>query len=306
MLRLSLCCKFSEQPIKFRTTTARNLKNLQAKGIDPLAFLSTLILDNIQSLEKALLYCASNHIGAFRIGSDFFPSYTHPDCGYNIDALPDAQLIYEKFAHIRKLKEEKGIRLSFHPDQFVVINSPRPEVVQNSLEELEYHGIAAALTGADVINIHAGGGYGDKPAALKRFSTAFKQLSDAVQTKLTIENDDVTYTPEDLLPICKQLHIPLVYDVHHHRCNPDNLTVEEATSQALKTWRKEPLFHISSPKGGWSSSKPKHHADFIDIKDFPLCWRSIPNLTLDIEAKEKEVAILQLYQDLKNIGWPIK
>lgn len=305
MLRLALCCKFNDQPIKFRTTTARHLKNLKAKGRDPLSFLSELILDNIQSLENALLYCASNHIGSFRIGSDFFPSCTHPDCGYTIDALPDAKHIYEKLSQIRKLKEEKELRLSFHPDQFVVINSPRPEVVQNSIRELEYHGLAAELTGADVINIHAGGGYGDKPAALKRFSDNFKKLSDAVQTRLTLENDDVTYTPEDLLPVCNQLNIPLVYDVHHHRCNKDNLTVEEATKKALETWTREPLFHISSPKGGWSCSKPKHHADFIDVRDFPNCWKAIECFTLDIEAKGKETAIQKLYEELRAQGWHI-
>lgn len=305
MLRLSLCCKFNTQPIKFRTTTARNLSALKSKQKDPLEFLSTLIQDNIDALETALLYCASHNIGGFRIGSDFFPSYTHPTCGYTIDDLPEAQLIYTRFEKIRALKEEKNIRLSFHPDQYVVINSPRSEVVENSLAELEYHGIAAELTGADVINIHAGGGYGDKPAALARFAENYSRLSLGVKSRLTIENDDVTYTPSELLPLCQELAIPLVYDVHHHRCLKDNLTVEEATKAALLTWNREPLFHISSPKGGWNALKPKLHADTIEPKDMPACWKTLTNLTLDVEAKAKEVAVEKLYHELADQGWNV-
>ncbi|MCH9613701.1 MAG: UV DNA damage endonuclease [Chlamydiia bacterium] len=305
MIRLALCCKFNNQPIKFRTTTARNLKKIQERGEDPLQFLSILILDNLNSLQEAINYCAENHIGGFRVGSDLFPSYTHPDCGYQIDELPNSELIYNELGQILKLQQRKQVRLSFHPDQFVVINSPRPEVVENSIKELEYQGFVAELIGADVINIHGGGGYGDKLAAIKRFETAFKKLSRRVQSRLTVENDDVTYTPEELLPLCKALAIPLVYDVHHHRCLPDKLSIEKATDLALNTWKTEPLFHISSPKNGWNGPKPKYHSDLIDPNDMPKCWKSIPEFTLDIEAKGKEVAVQALYQHLKAEGWAV-
>jgi UV DNA damage endonuclease len=77
-----------------------------------------------------------------------------------------------------------------------VMNSPRPDVVANSISELEYQCEVAEWVGADVVNIHGGGGYGNKPDALARFAQNFKRLSRRVRTRLTVENDDTTYTPK--------------------------------------------------------------------------------------------------------------
>ena len=63
--------------------------------------------------------------------------------------------------------------------------------------------------------------------------------------------------------------MPLTYDVHHHRCNPDGLSVAEATELAAATWDREPLFHVSSPRDGWAAANPRPHADRIDAADFP-------------------------------------
>ena len=71
------------------------------------------------------------------------------------------------------------------------------------------------------------------------------------------------------MPLCRAEGLPLVYDVHHHRCHPDGLTVDEATELALGTWDREPLFHLSSPLYGWPGPRPERHHDFIDPADFP-------------------------------------
>jgi len=151
--------------------------------------------------------------------------------------------------------------------------------------------------GADVINIHAGGTCGDKRLALSRLAETIKTLSDPVRKRLTLENDDRSYSPSDLLPVCYDLGIPMVYDVHHHRCFPDGLSVKKATEQCLKTWDREPLFHISSPKDGWDSPNPRKHHDFIDINDLPKEWLSM-DVTVEVEAKAKEIAIKKLINDL--------
>lgn len=91
--------------------------------------------------------------------------------------------------------------------------------------------------------------------------------------------------------------MPLTYDVHHHRCLPDGLDVAEATELALSTWRREPLFHISSPRDGWTSKQPSRHADYVCREDFPDEWRH-RRLTVDVEAKAKERAVLQLQEAL--------
>ena len=127
------------------------------------------------------------------------------------------------------LSGKKDIRLSFHPDQFNVLSSPREEVVKKTVYELEYQGMLAELVGAEVINVHAGGSYGNKPESLERLARNFHLLSERVRLRLTLENDDVSYTPSDLLPVCEELDIPFVYDIHHHRCLPDTMSEQEVT-----------------------------------------------------------------------------
>ncbi|MCB1213090.1 MAG: UV DNA damage repair endonuclease UvsE, partial [Chlamydiia bacterium] len=105
-------------------------------------------------------------------------------------------------------------------------------------------------------------------------------------------------------PVCRELGIPLVYDVHHHRCLQDELTIDEATDAALERWNRPPLFHISSPKNGWQGPQTRLHSDDIAIDDFPKRWLSIPNLTVDVEAKAKELAVLKLLQEIEDMVKP--
>jgi UV DNA damage endonuclease len=297
-MRLGLCCLFKKEEISFRTITARTLLGLPA--IDRPRRLSEVCRANAESLLSAVRAAQRLGIGAFRIMSPLFPRMTHPDVGYRLSKLPDGQRIEELLREVREWSVSHDIRLSFHPDQFVVLSSPHPEVVGNSVRELEYQGWLAEKVGADVINIHAGGAYGNKREALARFGRAFGMLTERVRERLTVENDDVSYTVRDLLPLAVGLSIPLVYDVHHHRCLPDGLSVEEATRLAGETWRRtdrEMYCHISSPRAGWLGGNPKPHADFIDPDDLPRCWLERP-MTVDVEAKAKELAVLRLMQDL--------
>jgi UV DNA damage endonuclease len=297
-LRLGLCCLFVGEPIKFRTTTATHLMRLPLQ--ERRAKLSALCLANAESLLAALSYCAANGIGSFRVVSSILPIKTHPTAGYAVADLPDAAAIVAAFERCGGLARERQIRTAFHPDQFVVLNSPRAEVVAKSLEEVEYQAEVAEWIGADVINIHGGGAYGDKKQALADFERNVDRLSDRARSRLTLENDDKVYTPADLLPVCRSAGIPLVYDVHHHRCLRDELTIEAATQAALATWNREPLFHVSSPLEGWEGPRPERHHDYIDAADFPDYWRNL-HLTVEVEAKAKELAVLQLAREL-SIG----
>lgn len=262
--------------------------------------LSGLCLENARNLVLALQAVHRIGIGAFRVLTPFFPRYTHPDVGYTLEDLPDGGDIRAVLTRVALLRKHYDIRLSFHPDQFVTISSLRNDVVAKSIAELEYQGFVADLIGAEVINIHAGGRQGGKGEALRRFRDNFPQLSQRVRSRLTLENDDSGYTVQDLLPVCDDLAIPLVYDVHHHRCNPDGLTVEEATGLAVATWRRigrEPWFHVSSPRNGWGDADAKPHADYIDPGDFPSCWRDA-ECTVDVEAKAKELAVFRIMSNL--------
>lgn len=296
-MRLGLCCKFRDQPIKFSTTTATAIGRMRRP--DALEKLSRLCLQNADALLAALNYCTENGIGCFRILSQILPIKTHPELGYQIEDLPASDEIVDRFLQCGAFARAHRLRTCFHPDQFVVLNSPRPDVVEKSVRELEYQAEVAQWVGADVINIHGGGAYGDKAKALKDFASNLRRLSSAVRTRLTVENDDKIFTPEDLLPICQRTGVPLVYDVHHHRCNPDGLSIEEVTAKASTTWDREPMFHISSPLEGWQGPKPERHHDYIDIDDFPVCWKE-KDITVEVEAKAKELAIQKLVTQLKS------
>jgi UV DNA damage endonuclease len=294
-LRLGLCCQFAGEPITFRTTTVTALRKLSPAA--RAARLAGLCLGNAEALAAALRYCAEHGIGAFRILSQILPAKTHPEVGYAVEDLPEGAAIIDRFRACGRFAREHNLRLSFHPDQFVVLNSPRPETRAHSRAELEYQAEVAEWVGADTLNVHGGGAYGDKAAALATLRREIATLPPAVRARLTLENDDTTFTPSDLLPVCADTGVPLVYDAHHHRCLPDALDLAEAIARARATWRGEPLFHISSPRDGWAGAKPERHHDYIDPADFPAEWRGWP-LTVEVEAKAKELAVARLRSDL--------
>lgn len=299
-LRFGLCCIFRNEPIKFRTTTAKAVSRLTRR--ERLDKLSDLCLSNAENLLKALMAVDRLGIGAFRINSQFFPLYTHPEAGYELGDLKDRNDISLLLHQVDDFRKKRHLRLSFHPDQFIVLNSPRADVVENSIRELAYQAMVATLVGADVINIHLGGVYGDKTRAIERFVENAGRLPEEIRSRLTVENDDRSHTPSDIVPVCERLTIPLVYDVHHHRCNPDAWSIEKATEACVKTWDKvgrEPYFHVSSPKDGWEAANPRPHADYIDVADLPTCWMTL-DATVDVEAKAKELAVERLIASLKE------
>lgn len=302
MIRLGLCCIFRNAPIRFRRTTARYLLSLTPT--DRASHLASICQDNADALFHALEFCASNGIGAFRINSQILPVITHPDAGYDLAELPRGDRIVARFKECGAFGRRNGIRTSFHPDQFLVLSSPDAEVINRSLADLAYHAQIAGWVGADVINIHGGGAYGDKPAALRRLAVVLDGLAPGIKRRLTLENDDRVYTPADLLPVCRETGVPFAYDVHHHRCLPDGAGIDRTTEAAIATWDREPLFHLSSPLNGSGRDPCRPHHDFIDPADFPSCWREL-DITVDVEAKAKELAVLTLRRALEASGIPV-
>jgi UV DNA damage endonuclease len=300
LLRLGLCCAFVEEPIHFRRTTARYVTGL--KPGERHEFLRQIAADNARAMALAVDWCAAHGVGAFRVNSEILPLATHPQVGYWLDDIDRTGEIREAFAEAGARAREGRVRLSFHPDQFVVPGSSREDVAQNSLAELEYQASVAELIGAEQLTLHGGGAQGGKPAALDRLRCNLARLSPRARERIALENDDRVYTVEELLPLCREEGIPLVYDVHHHRCHPDGLSVEEATVAAAKTWgRREPWAHLSTPKGGWRSDNPRRHADFIRPRDVPACWVG-KRMTVDVESKAKELAVLRLAKWLTTVN----
>ncbi|MDQ2667005.1 MAG: UV DNA damage repair endonuclease UvsE [Gemmatimonadota bacterium] len=298
--RLGLCCQFVDASIHFRRATHRHVSSLDT--VAAREYLTGILQDNSAALIAAVQHCSDIGIGAFRINSQILPLATHPVSGYEIAELDGTGDIRSAFRSAGALASELDIRLSFHPDQFVVLNSERPDVVSASVEEMRKQAEVAQLVGADVLTLHAGSSAGGIPAALERLERGIEALAPAARARVALENDDRRFAPASLLPLCERLFVPLVYDVHHHRCNPDQLDIAEATRLAEATWKgREPHFHISSPRSGWGGGDKRPHADYVTPDDFPDAWRD-RRMTIDVEAKAKERAVLSLREALAGVA----
>ena len=302
MIRWGLCCQFVDATsIKFRSATHRYVSGL-APDVRR-EYLVGIARENAAALAEAVEFCHVLGIGAFRINSQILPLATHPVTGYTLSTLDEAADLASAFAAVRPLADALGVRLSFHPDQFVVLNSERETVRDASRQELEMQGYLAELVGADLLTLHVGGATGGVDAAIDRLERALESLSPRVRSRLGFENDDRLFSPSDLLPFCARAGVALVYDAHHHRCHPDALSADEASVRAAETWAqrdtaigfasREPYFHVSSPRDGWDAKNPRPHADYVDLADVPAVWRQM-NVTVDVEAKEKERAVLAI------------
>jgi UV DNA damage endonuclease len=282
-----------EQSPKITTNRSMVKKTFHQKGI---SYASELALQNSRDLFEIIKWNVSKNIKVFRISSDMFPWASE----YNVEDMPD----YTKISNILKgcgtYAKNNGLRLTSHPGPFNVLVSPNPNVVDNTIKDLELHGKVFDLLGLDLtpynkINIHCNGVYGDKKSALDRFITNYKRLSESVQKRLTIENDDKAsmYSVKDLMYVHEQIGIPIVFDYHHHQFCTGDLSEEQALKLAVSTWPDgiKPIVHYSESKALHENNpkeKPQAHSLYIN---------SLPNtygMDVDcmVEAKAKELAIL--------------
>lgn len=262
--------------------------------------LKATVDNNLSCLEQIIRYNIKHNILFFRITSDLIPFASHPICKFDWPAYFSKQ-----FSKIGKLIRSNGIRISMHPDQFIVLNSKDPDVVARSIAELDYHAIVLDLLGLDAtakIQLHVGGVYRDKPRSLERFKLVFSELDPKLQQKLVIENDDRNYTLSDCLELNKDLKIPILFDFFHHQLNSSGETLTEALKKVSKTWRVLDGF----PMVDYSSQNPNlntgSHALTLDVKDFKnFISTSQPfNFDLMLEIKDKEKSVKTAVEILNN------
>jgi UV DNA damage endonuclease len=289
------CINMSLSDHKPKITTNRSMikRTFLERG---LPYASELGLQNSKDLIKILQWNVENGIFLFRMSSEFFPWASE----YKLEDLPDYSDISYHLKRAGDYAKEKGIRLTSHPGPFVVLTSPREEVVNNAITDLEIHGKIFDLLGLDhspynKINIHCNGVYGDKKSAMDRFIQNYKRLSPSVQSRLTVENDDkaTMYSVLDLMYIHNQIGIPIVFDYHHHQFNTGNLTERDALELAYSTWPTDitPVVHYSESKGLHESNdklKPQAHSDYIN--HLPNTYEF--DVDIMVEAKQKELSIL--------------
>lgn len=256
--------------------------------------LKTVAASNLKDLETIIRYNIENDIHFYRITSALIPLVTHPEVGY----WGHREFLKNDFEYVGKLIQNSKMRVDTHPDEFNVINSINPKVVENTkinlLRQAEWFEDFKYDLGKMVI--HVGGATNGKKAGLERFITNFSTFPAEVKSKIIIENDDKTYTAQETLNLCNELNLPMVLDVHHHNCNNNGEKIYELIPKIFLTWKNEklpPKLHFSSPRNG---EKDRKHSDFIDSKDFVAFLENIKPFNTDIdimlECKEKDLAII--------------
>ena len=265
--------------------------------------LERLALNNLKNTLRLLKHNVASDIRFYRFSSRLIPLATH-------EALKD----WDYITPIKKALQEVGdfvrahdLRVDFHPDHFVLLNSNRKEVLENSIINLDMHHRLLTNMGIDPMHrcvLHVGGKYNDKEKSLERFIDHWQHVPDPIQKMLILENDDTSFTLEDTLNVCETLNVPLVFDYHHHLANHENPNWEAHWDRVIQTWQNSPLpikMHISSPK---SDKAFRHHADHINIDMFFKFLNkikgSVPHIDCMIEAKRKDEALFKLMEEVKG------
>lgn len=287
---------------KIFTSRTMRKKTFQEKGLD---YVSELSLQNCKDLLTILQWNEENDIRFFRMSSNFIPWFSE----FKFNKLKDATAIEQVLSSVGKFATLHGHRLTMHPDHFCKLASPKKEVLDSTLSELEFHGFFMDMIGLsrshyNKINIHVGAAYNDKKTTANRFCDNFSLLSESVQSRLTVENDDreSLYTTQELHDLVyTKIGIPIVFDYHHHNLNPGSQSIEDAFLLALETWDGKPykpVIHYSESKSSEYKDdkiKPQAHSDMIQsyIDTFGF------DVDIMIEAKKKELSLLY-YRELYN------
>ncbi|KAI0819907.1 UV-endonuclease UvdE-domain-containing protein [Trametes gibbosa] len=268
---------------------------------------------NAEDLARLIQWNEENNIRFLRVSSELFPFASHDKYGYTLEYAEKELKVADTSSQLKgtrthsngfeaagDLAKRYGHRLTTHPGQFTQLGSPRDVVVDAAIRDLDYHCQMFRHMGLNqdsVMIIHMGGMFGDKTATIERFKEVYQtRLTDDMRARLVLENDEMCYNADDLLPVCEELEIPIVFDYHHNWIYPSQLPIPELISRINKVWQRKgikPKQHLSSPcPGAVSVMEKRKHAD--------RCYELPPELPDDmdlmIEAKDKEQAVFHLYR----------
>jgi UV DNA damage endonuclease len=265
--------------------------------------LERIALLNLQNTLRILKHNAASDIHFYRLTSRLIPLANHEELlEWNYMKPLKGQL-----REIGDYAKKHKIRVDFHPDHFVLINSMQKHILKNSINTLKLHYLLLKAMGINPAHrcvMHVGGNYKETENSLERFVENWMEIPRPIQQMIMLENDDTSFTLEDTLYLCEKLDIPLVFDYHHHLAHHQNENWEIHWNRVVDTWRHSPLpikMHISSPK---SDKAFRHHSDYVDIDMFfnflSVIKGSIPQLDCMIEAKMKDEALFKLMDDVKT------
>ena len=275
-----------------RTIHCKGNRTFRLKSYSEERFVRT-VRDNLDCLRSILQFNVEHDILFFRITSDLIPFASHPVCNFDWLSYFDPD-----FKAIGNFIIDHNIRISMHPGQFTVLNSPHERVLASSIKELEYHTQvldALRLDRSAKIQLHIGGVYGNKETGISRFVERYHALNSSIKQRLVIENDERNYNFADCLHIYDQTGIPILFDSLHHELNNAGETVEDVFKLLIKTWNQEdgpPMIDYSSSR---TSSQRRRHIQSIDLHHFTqfLCRTRPHNFDIMLEIKDKEGSALK-------------
>lgn len=258
---------------------------------------------NLDCLQQILEFNVKHDLRFFRVSSGLVPFGSHP-----VNDVPWQQHFQNTLQALGRYIKSHGLRISMHPDQFVVLNSPDPRIVQNSIRELAYQCAILDLMGLDAsakLQIHGGGVYGDKPAALRRFIDTYADLPENIRARLVVENDDRLYSLQDCLLLHEETGIPVLFDNFHHECLNQGEPMAQALQLAARTWKPADgvmMMDYSSQAPGERKGK---HTQTITLELFREFLGHLNGLDVDImlEIKDKEASALLAVTLLKELGY---
>ena len=275
-------------------TPNTNIRSVMQRNATP-EKLTEVTEHNLAALERMIDYNHKNDIKLFRISSDLIPFGSSP-----VNTLAWPEIHKEAFDRIGSKIRKSGMRVSLHPGQYTVLNSPTEDVVERAITDLVYHDKILIALGTDQTNkivLHVGGIYGDKKEALERFEQNFRRLPEAVRNRLIIENDDRLYNIEDVLTLAHRLHVPAVYDNLHHAINPppSGGTDPYWIAEAKKTWKAadgNQKIHYSQQA---LDKRPGAHTDTINLETFLTFHEQLEDKQIDImlEVKDKNLSAIK-------------
>jgi UV DNA damage endonuclease len=293
----NLCCisnELKEQGYQFQTMTFKRWTQLCDELGDERALfeLGDRWLNNCNVTFMAIQHCSENGWG-YRVSSDLFPVLTHPDFKYDITDVPQYQEIVDCLRETAEYNQTWQVRLSTHPDQFLVLASENQDAVDKSIAELNHHGWVMDQLGCqrnhyNVMCLHVNCSKGDPADIAARFMSNLNRCDQSVQSRLAVETEDRgCWHAENL---CEHFDIPVIWDNLHNQCNPSSLSELDAALLCKSTWNGiKPVFHLSESHP--DKPNPRCHAD---MPTFVPLISSLVDADYDLEYKSKDAAIREI------------
>ena len=257
-----------------------------------------------------------------RLTSDMLSFYTEPSWKDFWQTTDVQNELARLFAPIGETARANDVRLSFHPDQFVVLASDRDEVVNKSIEEFEYHCDMVRMMGYGKtfqdfkVNVHISGRRG--PQGIR---DVYNRLSPEARNTLTLENEEYTHGLTDCLSLSDL--VPTVMDIHHNWIREGEYIShnDDLVKKVIDSWRGvRPTLHYSVSRedvlvghsgsqlpshgalisAGLSKQKLRAHSDYYwneAVNDWALTF--IDNFDMMCESKAKNLASFKLYERYK-------